>query len=282
MSKILITGASGRIGRELVKNAGLLFDRRTEVHLLLHSSPYVDFNSSRFSAVTHLSNRYDFSIHLAAIADTSYTERPENREQAKRVNVELTKRVCDVSERTVLVSTDHVTGHTNSESMESDSPNPCSFYGETKAEAEKVTLDSGGAVIRIQSMLGAENRIIRSVLESIAGKPYTPFSIDDYIRPSYFSDFLKMIEAIHKNPESGIYHLSCEGEVLSRHALAQLFLGDWIGRDLPTKITSLAHEKRKNGPRRLVLNTAETRRKLGLGFTDSRLAIIKHLDWAVN
>ena len=286
MKKILVTGASGRIGKELVKNLGKLFYQEVkleglEFYLLQSKNPVCTaINQNGFSKCSVITNpdhqKYDFAIHLAAIADTSYSEKPENKAAVLETNVQLTQRICELSDRVVLVSTDHVTGHTSSESKEYDIPNPCDFYGHTKAEAEKVVMRNGGSVIRVQTMLGIENRMISYILDAINGKPYSPFPTDDEVRPSYFPDFINLARAIYNSSQSGIFHLSCRGEVFTRYELADLFLQFWLERNFPTETSFLSHEKRKSGPRRLVLNTEETEKKFNLKFTDSLEALKNH------
>ena len=170
-----------------------------------------------------------------------------------------------------------MTGNTSSESKEYDNPNPCSFYGLTKLEAERIVLDKEGSVIRIQTMLGVDNKIINAAVQALQDKEHVPFSIDDYVRPSYFGDFLKVLKRIYSSNLEGMFHLSCNGRAFSRYELATKFLQIWTEAGLPTKVGELKYENRKSGPRRLVLNTEYTEKTLNVTFTNSLDALTSHL-----
>lgn len=279
MSRILITGGSGKIGSRLVQRLGEFVSSQDKVFLLKHQRNLeTDFTYAE--VIDALTGTYDFALHLAANTHTKMSNMQEYRAGFIADNIELTRRICERSGRVLLVSTDNVfSGEDQKNYMESDSPNPCNFYGATKAEAEKVVLDKKGAVIRIQSMIGIKsNLIVDKVLDALDGKEYWPFWDDTFNRPTYFEDFLAVVKRVAPSTKSGIYHVSCQGDPISRAGIAQKVLDAHLKLGLPIQRQKLNSEHcTVEFPRRLVLDTQKTQQELGYSFTDLYTALEHHV-----
>ncbi|MEK6855128.1 MAG: sugar nucleotide-binding protein [Nanoarchaeota archaeon] len=281
MNKILITGASGRIGKGVLENLDYLFDSSAKIDLLQNKNP-IQLGSSRHNCeiINNLSkNKYHFALHLAANADAAYCAKPENRAVVWEANVGLTGRVCDVADNVIFVSTDQVTGSTplNEGLCEYDAPNPCSIYGKSKLDGEKVVLENEGNVVRIGTMLGVSNRLVDHAVEVILGRSKLEFFTNDYLRPTSLADFLETLKAVvASGAKQRIYHAECRGKIFSRYEIADRVLQECLERNLPVHVKEVIGCENEN-PRRLVLNTECTEKELALHFSDSEQALDKHI-----
>jgi len=283
MARILITGGSGRIGTGVLQRLNEIFSPDDEIFLLKHASPlgaYPDgFKSVK--VIETIQGKFDFSLHIAAQADTNFCKKPENREAVLDTNVRLTEKVCQNSAFTLLVSTDNVfDGNSQSSYDESDTTKPCNLYGESKVLAEQSIVRSlRGAVVRISTILGVKNKIIDDgALCYIQGHDHLPFWNNTYVRPSYLDDFIHIVKKMIRVRFSGIFHCSCTGRTFSRAEMAKFALKFYQDHNLPTTRTSIPEEEcPAKFPHRLVLSTDRTRKILDLEFTDSQVALEKHL-----
>ncbi|MBI2064448.1 MAG: sugar nucleotide-binding protein [Candidatus Yanofskybacteria bacterium] len=288
---VLITGASSRIGRGVLENLDKVFNLEDEIWLTQRTSLIPDYPSfKKFNKVYIIRDSsskfapkvYDFVLHLAGVVDTKYCNRPENAREVIDSNVGLTASMCQSAKRVLFVSTDNVFSG-NSEGRfytEQDSIEPANFYGLSKACAERVVIHFGGVVVRVQSMLGVDNRLITPMVRTLQGFDHLPFWNNIFLRPAYLFDFLKMLRRIYIGEyRNVIYHCSCSGEPLSRFDIADAVLNYFRRHNIPSSREEMPQEVCTiSFPRRLVLDTAWTCGQLSVNFTDVRLAIERHLD----
>ncbi len=286
MRNVLMTGATGQIGSVVLSRLGEIATSKDLVYFLEHnrgidtSTLEGDYATQRIKDI-RVNREYDVALHFAANIHTKYCDKLEHQGEFIRDNVILTERVCNQSKRVIMISTDNVfNGMDGQDYKENDKIDPCNFYGVTKAEAEKIVLDHGGAVIRIQTMTGVDhNLIIDRVLEGIDGKDYWPFWADQYVRPTFFEDFLSVVKKVYDSEAKGVYHVSCGGQALSRAEIAQRVLDVFKAEGIEMKRTTLEYGVCDNPkfPRRLVLDTVKTKQDLGINFTHVDEAIKQHV-----
>lgn len=287
--KVLMTGGSGQIGEALLADIySFLPPIEIDLTLLTHTSPVntlVLRNSTKINLTNTVTGRFDVAIHLAAIINTPFCQKPENHHLVLETNVGLTKTVCEHSDFVVLISTDNVfNGNERRELREDDMPNPCNFYGISKMEAEEIVAANGGAVVRVQTMLGCRNILTTAIVDTIRGKVHPPFWNDTYSRPSFVPDLVKTLKVLLEHRAEGIYHCSTIGDVFSRAEIAKRVLDFFLEHNLPHQINSISEEPCSvpSFPRYLVLNSEETRSKLGLDFSSSVDALNKHLSMVLS
>lgn len=196
--KILITGASGRLGRELVK---ALRERHELVALSRTSSPTlqdvtsyaVDLaNPSQLSGVI-ATEKPDAIIHLAAILGPACESNPD---LAEKINVEATKKLVELAsqhgvKKFVFASTSAVYNQLElSPTDEFSNIGPRSIYGKSKLKAEQIiqeiSLHSSTqfAVLRIFNIYGAgfEDSLVYKLTRSSSDHPVMLLGPDNYYR----------------------------------------------------------------------------------------------------
>lgn len=143
MTKIIVTGATGRLGRWTVpelKKAGFK---------VLGLDSNLDVRNKEEIKKTFSEFKPDVVLHLAAFTGIPTCE--NNKRKAWEVNVVGTKNVVDASGNAflILMSTPCVfEGAEGVEYSEDDIPNPQNFYGLTKLLSERIVLDNRGIVVR--------------------------------------------------------------------------------------------------------------------------------------
>jgi dTDP-4-dehydrorhamnose reductase len=279
--RVLITGASGRVGKRIIEALDDLFDPSIQVDLLKHKTALPQITRPNTGIVTNLSNDYDLAFHFAANANVKYCENKENRAEVNESNIGLTSEVCDFSNKVIYASTDQVfKGDVNDrDPREHDPVNPHGYYGETKAESEKLVLKNKGVVVRLGGVFGVENRMMGNVKNALKGKNYFPFWTNVLLKPTHFADILRVLKKIKDSDESAIYHVMSDGKVLTRAGVARITLDTYRKWGFDRKRDEFEYEARIPEGLKLVLDTTKTKEKLGLQFTDSRQAIKEHVLW---
>jgi dTDP-4-dehydrorhamnose reductase len=191
MKKILILGAQGNLGTQLVlafKNYEVLAWDRNEADLLDFNGLIVKINKVQ----------PDLIINAAAYNAVDKCEvNEQEREFAVKLNTELPAQLAvwchDNHKILVQYSTDYVFSGTEDkkEFNETDVTSPINVYGQTKADGETLVINSGANyyLIRVSKLFG-------------------PAGASEYSKKSFFDI---MLELATKNPELSVVNgeLSC-------------------------------------------------------------------------
>lgn len=140
--KILLTGSTGLVGRELAFAAA---KGGSELVCAHHAYPpeagmpvLLDLGSSDSIRKALAANKPDVVIHAAALTDVEKCE--SDRELALAVNARATEAIAREAKRAgshlVYVSTDYVFDGSKGSYREGDEPNPVNFYGRSKLMGE--------------------------------------------------------------------------------------------------------------------------------------------------
>lgn len=156
-------------------------------------------------------------VHAAAMTNVDKCEK--NPVSARKVNIEGTKNIIEVSERynafLIYVSTDYVFSGEEGMYKEMDTPNPINYYGLTKLEGERVVASSSiewciarPSVIYGSTPSAGKVNFALWVLNKLEKSEPMKIITDQWVSPTLNTNLAKMILEIIEKKVTGIYHLS--------------------------------------------------------------------------
>ena len=169
---ILVTGGAGYIGSTLIP---MLLERGYEVtcydRFLWGMGPLLPVASHPSFHVINgdISDKEELGkamagktavVHLAAIV--GYPACDKDPAQAQAINVDGTRNVVEFKTpdmALIYASTGSCYGAVDGICTEETSISPLSFYGQSKAEGEKLVLDAGGTALRLATVFGISPRL---------------------------------------------------------------------------------------------------------------------------
>ena len=255
--KILVTGASGLLGRELVSQ--LLLDKENSVIALYNRNPIpikhkrlikikIDITYKTLLEDLLFKLKPDVIVHAAAYTDVDGCE--INRHIAWNVNVEATKSIMKIAKviksYVIYISTDYVFDGNKGLYSEQDVPNPVNFYGLTKLISEEIVRSSGifYTIVRPSAIYGFGGRrksFAEYVIENLRKNSVVRALIDQYVSPIYNVLLAKALTEVMNLRPMGTIHIA--GEWISRYEFAKKMAKIF---NLPTKLikkTKMANMK---------------------------------------
>jgi dTDP-4-dehydrorhamnose reductase len=209
--KVLVTGAHGQVGRELVAAFG-----DHDVTALGHQELDVADRESVLAAVTAL--HPDAVVHAAAWTDVDGCESDEDR--ALRVNALGTRHVGEAARRVdahlCAISTDYVFDGTKPDPyVEWDTPNPQSAYGRSKLAGELELLAAPDAtVVRTSWVCGANgHNMVKTILRLAAQHDTLRFVDDQRGHPTLARDLAGAVHRLVVERRPGCFHVTNQGAV---------------------------------------------------------------------
>ena len=237
MPHVLITGAGGQVGRELV-DAFAGYDitaaDRTDLDI-------TDEASVR-SAIRTL--RPDVVVNAAAWTDVDGCEADPVR--AHLVNAAplrwLSEACAAQGARLCHISTDYVfDGRSSRPYTESDPPNPVSVYGRSKRAGE-LELDASATLVRTSWVFGVHGHNIVKTVLGLLGRSEPLRFVDDQVGcPTEAAELARSIRHLIDGGHHGTFHVVNEGAMswfeLARHVAA--CAGSDIDQILPVATADL-------------------------------------------
>jgi dTDP-4-dehydrorhamnose reductase len=224
--RILITGSNGLLGQKLIK----LLGNKPEIELLATSK-----GANRVSNKTgyqyqslDITNQQEINIVFDAFipnavintaAMTNVDACEDDKELCWDLNVNAVKYMIVASEKhnshLIHLSTDFVFDGEEGPYKETDEPNPLSYYGKSKYEAEKLLQASAikWAIARTIIVYGVAENMSRSNIVLWAkealekGNPLTIVN-DQFRSPTLAEDLAMGCWLIAEKQAEGIYHIS--------------------------------------------------------------------------
>jgi dTDP-4-dehydrorhamnose reductase len=255
--RILVTGAGGQIGREVV---GAFAGH--EVTAADHARLDVGDRDAVLQAVT--ATRPDTIVHAAAWTAVDACEGDPDR--ALAVNALGTRNVVDAARRTgatvCYLSTDYVFDGTKPDPyVEWDPPNPQSSYGRSKLAGER-ELDPGAMVVRTSWVCGRHgHNVVKTILRLATERDELTFVDDQRGHPSFAADIAGAVYRLVVDRRSGTYHVTNQGAV-SWYEFARAVMesaGHDPGRVRPIATADLDPPRAAPRPANSVLDNAALR-----------------------
>ena len=242
--RVLVTGANGQLGSELVA----LYSARPDANVLGVDLPDVDITSEASVSAAFGSFSPDVVINCAAWTAVDAAE--ENEAAALAVNGEgprvLARACSDAGAWLVQISTDYVfSGEATSPYAEDATPDPRSAYGRTKLVGEQAVIEElpdAHYIVRTAWLYGHQgNNFVKTMLR-LESERETIDVVDDQVgQPTYAADLAAQIVALlDARPAAGIFHGTNSGDV-SWHGFTQEIFR-LIGAD-PARVIPVTSEQ---------------------------------------
>lgn len=210
--KILVTGASGQLGRELVQ-----LTAPADVEIVGFGRDRLDITNLDNCRSVLAEQRPDAIIHCAAY--TAVDQAESEPDAAFRVNASGSRNLAvaaeEIGARLCYVSTDYVfDGKGKAPYNEYDAPNPQTVYGKSKLAGEELvrTLCSRYFIVRTSWVYGKYgNNFVRTMLK-LAGERDSLKVVSDQIgSPTYTLDLAEFLVRLVRTERYGVYHASNTG-----------------------------------------------------------------------
>ena len=208
--KLLITGATGQLGTDLVLSA------QKSGHQVI-ATIHADLDITDKSQVDRVVGeaKADAIIHAAAWTAVDACESDPQR--AMSVNRNGTANIVSAARksgsRVIYISTDYVFDGTKpTPYIESDLPNPQSVYGASKLAGEQQLDLTTDEIVRISWVCGEHGaNMVKTILRLAATNPTLTFVDDQIGSPTFTSDAAPMIIEMATAGLAGIWHVTNQG-----------------------------------------------------------------------
>ena len=289
MRRVLVTGAAGMLGSELLAQAPAGIEA-VGTDLVggppLVRAPGVDLADA--PAVERLFREHGpFAgvIHCAAFTAVDLAESEEAR--AMRVNEEACRVLARAAARAaiplVVVSTDFVFDGLGTRPYREDDPvAPLSAYGRTKLAGERAAAAEhprGTRIVRTQWLYGPRGKHFPGTIHGLAkSRPELKVVNDQVGSPTTTLELAPALWDVLARGEAGVYHAACEGACswfdLARATLDQTGLGDV--RVLPCSTAEFPRPARR--PAYSVLDCSKLARLRGRPLAPWKSALAQFLE----
>lgn len=248
MTKILVTGSAGLIGRQIVKD---LIEENYDVYSCYSETKpelgipiHLDLTKKDKIVDVFRTINPDIVIHLAAMTNVEKCE--SQKEEAVLTNTISTEILAQESSKQdtffVYVSTDYVFDGEKGFKNENDIPNPVNFYGKSKLNGEIAvkTFASRYVIIRTSTPFGThptKKSFPLWVKENLESKKEISVLTDQFTSPTFVPNLSKMIIEVITKQITETIHLAGSTRI-SRYEFAKM-----IAKKLNLDITLLKQSK---------------------------------------
>lgn len=231
MTRYLITGAHGQVGRELLAR----LHHRTGIQLLAADRTALDITDRAAVFQAAQAFRPDFLINAAAY--TAVDKAESEADLARAVNTDGTRHLAEAAQAVgaafLHLSTDYVfDGTADRPYTETNTPAPQSVYGQTKLDGEAAALAAcpKSIILRTSWVFGAHGgNFVKTMLRLGRERDTLGVVADQFGAPTYAGDIAAALLAItehiaaQKPTGYGIYHFSGSPYVSWHGFAAEIF-----------------------------------------------------------
>jgi len=213
MSRILVLGAHGMLGRDLTE----VLRSSSQGEVVPWDLGEIDIREETKTVKKIGELRPDVIVNAAALTRVDDCE--SQAEQAFAVNAEGMKHVALAALRcqakVVYLSTDYIfDGEKREPYLEDDPPHPLNAYGRSKWKGEEYvrTLLKDWLIVRTQWLYGKHGKnFVTSILEQTKEKNELRIVDDQVGSPTYTVDLSKILSTLIQKKAEGIYHATNNG-----------------------------------------------------------------------
>lgn len=219
--KILVTGATGQLGWDVVKEL-----KKRNIECRGVGSKELDITEKEAVFAYIRGYRPDAVIHCAAY--TAVDKAEDELEKCRDVNVNGTAYIAEacreIDAKMVYISTDYVFGDDGDRPHEVDDPvHPLNVYGQTKWEGEEAVRHTLQKyfIVRISWVFGEHgNNFVKTMLR--LGQTHKEISVvaDQFGAPTYTADLAPLLCDMVQTEKYGTYH-ACNSGCCSWAELAE-------------------------------------------------------------
>jgi dTDP-4-dehydrorhamnose reductase len=217
--KILVTGASGLIGRELCyvaeKEGHKVYSAYHKVKPEFGEAIELDITNRESVRRAMLATMPDCMVHLAALTDVDRCE--IEKDEARKLNAYSTELIAKeakaLSTFLIYVSTDYVFDGEKGLYREEDNPQPINYYGTTKLMGEQAVRDFAAewCIARTSTPFGRHPSRIsfpKFIIEKLSKGQGIQVVEDQYTSPTSTSNLALMLLEIAARRIKGYMHVS--------------------------------------------------------------------------
>ena len=226
MKRILVTGASGQLGRVFIRKS------REKYNILGTGRKYSDLCPFKKGDITdrkfikEIVDDYtpDVIVHFAAM--TGVDECEQNPYAAESVNIATVEWILnDFSGYFIFISTDYVFDGKDGPYSEKAKTNPINVYGKTKLEAESIIRSHSKKwlILRTNVLFDYTEwttaSFVNWVVKSLRNRKSISVVLDQFNNPIWTDHLAHIINSLIKMDATGLYH-SGSIEYISRYDFA--------------------------------------------------------------
>jgi dTDP-4-dehydrorhamnose reductase len=285
MRPILVIGANGMLGRDLVETLHSTFRINQNLNWDVIGWDIEDIDIRKESETVAKIERLqpNVVVNVAAYTDVDGCELLE--EKAFAVNAEGMKHVAlgalKGRSKVVYLSTDYIfDGEKKEPYLEEDPPHPLNVYGRSKWKGEQYVqeLAKDALIIRTQWLYGKYGKnFVTSILRQATEKKVLSIVNDQIGSPTYTPDLSKMICALIQRNASGVFHV-VNRDLCSWYTFGQAILKfSGISGVKVIPISSKESDRPAPRPSYSVLSTKKLKQETGMSLRPWHEAIKDYL-----
>ena len=214
MAKYLITGVSGQLGHDIVReleSRGIKDYKAVDIE---------EMDITKKDEVDHIIGIYEPEVifHCAAWTQVDRAEEEDKEKIVTAINVTGTRFIAQaakkINSKLLYISTDYVyDGTKKGIYTETDRPSPKSVYGITKLLGEEEALENPKTfIVRTSWVFGINgNNFIKTMLRLSDTASELNVVRDQVGSPTYTVDLAKLLVDMSDTDKYGIYHATNEG-----------------------------------------------------------------------